>query len=68
MLTLTPKVYKANSDIYEKLVTLSERYKEPVMETGNIRSEIENEHSSISEMGNDIQNEVVNCADRRQRS
>ena len=30
------EVYKANSDIYEELITLSERYEESIMETGNI--------------------------------
>ena len=45
------EIYKAHSDIYEELVTLSERFEESVMETGNITSEIESGHSDDFEMG-----------------
>ena len=46
-------VYKMSSDTYEELVTLCERFEESLMETGNIRSEVESENSE-TEMDNDI--------------
>ena len=48
------EMYKANSDIYEELITLSDRYEESIIEIGNIRSEVESENSDDSEMDNDM--------------
>ena len=60
------EVYKVSSDTYEKLVILCERFEESFMETGNMRSEVESDNSddSETEMDNDVQNGIVDCADR----
>ena len=47
------EVYKTNSDIYEEQKYVSERYEESIMETGNLRSEVESENSDDSEMDNE---------------
>ena len=62
------EIYKTNSDTYEELEILSERYEESILESGNLRWTVNSEDSddSESETGN-IQNDIVNYADRRQR-
>ena len=62
------EIYKMNSDTYEELEILSERYEESILESGNLRCMVNSKDSddSESETGN-IQNDIVNYADRRQR-
>ena len=59
------KVYKMSSATCEELVTLYEKFEESLIETGNMRSEVESKNSgySATEMDNSIQNHIVDCVD-----